>query len=124
MTETNKTKPEIEFFEGEAPVELVISDIEIGTGAEAKPGDTVDVHYLGVDLETGEEFDSSWSRGQSVDFPLAALIVGWQHGIPGMKVGGRRQLVVPPHLAYGEAGGGHQLSGRTLIFIIDLLGVR
>jgi peptidylprolyl isomerase len=124
MTEHNKTKPEIEFYDGEAPVELVISDIEIGTGAEAKPGDTVDVHYLGVDLETGEEFDSSWNRGQSVDFPLASLIAGWQAGIPGMKVGGRRQLVVPPHLAYGEAGGGHRLSGRTLIFIIDLLGVR
>ncbi|TXN32073.1 FKBP-type peptidyl-prolyl cis-trans isomerase [Lacisediminihabitans profunda] len=124
MTESNKTKPVIEFYEGEAPVELVISDIEIGTGAEAKPGDTVDVHYLGVDLETGEEFDSSWNRGQSVDFPLASLIAGWQVGIPGMKVGGRRQLVVPPHLAYGEPGGGHRLSGRTLIFIIDLLGVR
>ncbi|HEY8912595.1 FKBP-type peptidyl-prolyl cis-trans isomerase [Lacisediminihabitans sp.] len=124
MTESNKTKPEIEFYDGEAPVELVISDIEIGTGAEAKPGDTVDVHYLGVDFETGEEFDSSWNRGQSVDFPLASLIAGWQVGIPSMKVGGRRQLIVPPHLAYGEAGGGHRLSGRTLIFIIDLLGVR
>jgi peptidylprolyl isomerase len=124
MSDFNKTKPEIDFYEGEAPAELVIADIEIGGGAEAKPGDTVDVHYLGVDLVSGEEFDSSWSRGQSVDFPLAALIVGWQQGIPGMKVGGRRQLIVPPALAYGEAGGGHQLSGRTLIFVIDLLGVK
>ena len=124
MSDFNKTKPEIDFYEGEAPAELVIADIEIGTGDEAKPGDTVDVHYLGVDLVSGEEFDSSWSRGQSVDFPLAALIVGWQQGIPGMKVGGRRQLIVPPALAYGEAGGGHQLSGRTLIFVIDLLGVK
>lgn len=123
MTEFNKTKPEIEFFEGEAPAELVITDIEIGSGDEAKPGDKVDVHYLGVDLETGEEFDSSWSRGASVDFPLGSLIAGWQQGIPGMKVGGRRQLVVPPALAYGPAGSGHQLSGRTLIFVIDLLGV-
>jgi peptidylprolyl isomerase len=123
MTEFNKTKPEIEFYEGDAPADLVVTDIEIGTGAEAKPGDKVDVHYLGVDLESGEEFDSSWSRGQSVDFPLAALIAGWQQGIPGMKVGGRRQLIVPPHLAYGAAGTGHQLSGRTLIFVIDLLGV-
>lgn len=123
MTEFNKTKPEIEFYEGAAPTELILTDIEIGTGAEATPGATVDVHYLGVDLESGEEFDSSWSRGQSVDFPLAALIAGWQQGIPGMKVGGRRQLIVPPALAYGEAGGGHQLSGRTLIFVIDLLGV-
>jgi len=124
MAQTDKTKPEIDFYEGEAPTELVITDIELGTGAEAKPGDTVDVHYLGVDLETGEEFDSSWSRGQSADFPLAALIPGWQQGIPGMKVGGRRQLVVPPELAYGPAGGGHRLSGRTLIFVIDLLGTR
>ena len=129
MSQTNKTKPEIDVPEsalsgGEAPRELVITDIEIGTGAEAKPGDTVDVHYLGVDFETGEEFDSSWSRGQSVDFPLAALIAGWQQGIPGMRVGGRRQLVVPPALAYGESGSGHQLSGRTLIFVIDLLGTR
>jgi len=124
MAQTDKTKPEIDFYEGEAPTELVITDIEIGTGTEAKPGDTVDVHYLGVELETGEEFDSSWSRGQSVDFPLAALIPGWQQGIPGMKVGGRRQLVVPPALAYGPAGGGHRLSGQTLIFVIDLLGTR
>jgi peptidylprolyl isomerase len=123
MTEFNKTKPEIEFFEGDAPADLVWSDIEVGTGAEAKTGDTVDVHYVGVDLESGEEFDSSWGRGQSVDFPLAALIAGWQQGIPGMKVGGRRQLIVPPALAYGAAGSGHQLSGRTLIFVIDLLGV-
>ncbi|MCW2526898.1 MAG: peptidylprolyl isomerase [Pseudonocardiales bacterium] len=124
MSDFNKTKPEIDFYEGEAPAELVIEEIEIGTGDEAKTGDTVDVHYLGVDLESGEEFDSSWSRGQSVDFPLAALIAGWQQGIPGMKVGGRRKLIVPPALAYGEAGSGHQLSGRTLIFVIDLLGRR
>ena len=123
MSETNKTKPEIDFYDGEAPTELVITDIEVGDGAEATPGATVDVHYLGVDLESGEEFDSSWSRGQSINFPLSSLIAGWQQGIPGMKVGGRRQLVCPPHLAYGPAGGGHQLSGRTLIFVIDLLGV-
>ena len=123
MTDTNRTKPEIDFYEGEAPTELVITDIEVGTGAEAMPGATVDVHYLGVDLESGEEFDSSWSRGQSINFPLGSLIAGWQQGIPGMKVGGRRHLICPPHLAYGPAGGGHQLSGRTLIFVIDLLGV-
>ena len=123
MTEFNKTKPEIEFYEGDAPVELVSIDIELGSGEEAKAGDRVDVHYLGVDFESGEEFDSSWSRGQSVDFPLRSLIAGWQEGIPGMKIGGRRQLIVPPALAYGVAGSGHQLSGRTLIFVIDLLGV-
>ena len=124
MTEFNKTKPEIEFYEGDAPAELVSIDIEIGTGDEAKPGDTVDVHYLGVDFESGEEFDSSWGRGQSVNFPLRSLIAGWQEGIPGMKVGGRRQLVTPPAYAYGPAGGGHRLSGRTLVFVIDLLAVK
>jgi len=123
MSEFSKTKPEIDFYEGEAPSELVIIDIEEGTGAEATPGATVDVHYLGVDLESGEEFDSSWSRNQSINFPLGSLIAGWQQGIPGMKVGGRRQLICPPHLAYGPAGGGHRLSGRTLTFVIDLLGV-
>jgi peptidylprolyl isomerase len=123
MTESSKTKPEIEFYEGPEPTELVIIDIEEGTGAAASAGSTVDVHYLGVDFESGEEFDSSWSRGQSINFPLASLIKGWQEGIPGMKVGGRRQIIAPPHLAYGPAGGGHRLSGRTLIFVIDLLGV-
>jgi peptidylprolyl isomerase len=124
MTDSPKTKPEVEFFEGPEPTDLVIIDIEEGTGAEAKPGDTVDVHYLGVDFESGEEFDSSWSRGQSINFPLGSLIAGWQKGIPGMKVGGRRQLICPPELAYGPAGGGHRLSGRTLTFVIDLLGTK
>jgi peptidylprolyl isomerase len=121
---TDKTKPEIDFYDGPEPTELVIRDIEIGSGAEAQPGSTVDVHYLGVDFESGEEFDSSWSRNQSIDFPLGSLIKGWQRGIPGMKVGGRRELICPPNLAYGPAGGGHRLSGRTLIFVIDLLGVK
>jgi peptidylprolyl isomerase len=121
---TDKTKPEIDFYEGPEPTELVIRDIEVGTGAEAQPGSTVDVHYLGVEFESGEEFDSSWSRNQSIDFPLNNLIKGWQEGIPGMKVGGRRELICPPNLAYGPAGGGHRLSGKTLIFVIDLLGVK
>ena len=97
-----RSKPEVEFYEGDAPQELVIIYIVEGTG---------------------EEFDSSWSRGQSINFPLQALIAGWQEGIPGMKVGGRRKLTVPPQKAYGPAGGGHRLSGQTLIFVIDLLGV-
>jgi peptidylprolyl isomerase len=123
MSEIDKTKPEIEFYDGEAPVDLVTTDIQVGDGAEATAGATVDVHYVGVDLESGEEFDSSWSRGASINFPLRSLIAGWQQGIPGMRVGGRRQLIVPPHLAYGAAGSGHHLSGRTLLFVIDLLGV-
>lgn len=121
---TELQKPEIEFPEGPAPTELVIEDLVVGDGAEAQPGATVDVHYLGVDYESGDEFDSSWSRGESVEFPLGMLVKAWQLGIPGMKVGGRRKLVCPPELAYGPAGMGHPLSGRTLIFVIDLLGVK
>ena len=117
------TKPDIEFPEGAAPTELVIKDVVVGTGQEAKPGDVVDVHYVGVEYDTGEEFDSSWNRGESISFPLRGLIQGWQDGIPGMRVGGRRQLVIPPESAYGPAGAGHRLSGKTLIFVIDLLGI-
>ncbi len=123
MTDTSREKPEIEFPEGEAPASLEITDIFVGDGAEASAGSTVDVHYLGVEFESGEEFDSSWSRGESINFPLRSLIAGWQEGIPGMKVGGRRKLVVPPAQAYGKAGSGHPLGGKTLIFVIDLLGV-
>lgn len=122
MTDAPLTKPEIEFPEGTAPAELQIVDITVGSGDEALASSTVDVHYLGVEFDSGEEFDSSWSRGESINFPLRSLIQGWQTGIPGMKVGGRRKLIVPPAQAYGTAGG-HPLSGKTLIFVIDLLGV-
>src|SRR6476659_3108306 len=118
------TKPEIEFPDGPAPTELVIDDVVVGDGAEAVPGGTVTVHYVGVEFDTGEEFDSSWNRGESIEFPLRGLIQGWQDGIPGMRVGGHRRLVIPPEQAYGAAGGGHRLSGKTLIFLIDLLDVR
>ncbi|MFZ4372276.1 MAG: FKBP-type peptidyl-prolyl cis-trans isomerase [Mycobacterium sp.] len=117
------TKPEIEFPEGPPPTELVITDLVVGDGDEASPGATVDVHYVGIEFDTGEEFDSSWNRGESISFPLRGLIAGWQDGIPGMRVGGRRQLVIPPEQAYGPAGSGHRLSGKTLIFVIDLLDV-
>lgn len=115
------TKPEIEFQPGPPPTDLVVEDITVGEGAEAKPGGTVEVHYVGVEFESGEEFDSSWNRGESITFPLRGLIQGWQDGIPGMKVGGRRRLTIPPELAYGPAGAGHRLSGKTLVFVIDLL---
>ena len=115
-------KPEIEFIEGPPPAELVITDLIVGDGAEAVPGGRVEVHYVGVDFETGEQFDASWDRGESITFPLSGLIAGWQEGIPGMRVGGRRQLIIPPAMAYGESGG-HRLSGRTLVFVIDLLDV-
>lgn len=118
------SKPEIEFPGGPAPAELVIEDLVVGDGSEALPGGTVEVHYVGVEYDTGEEFDSSWGRGQPIEFPLRGLIQGWQDGIPGMKVGGRRQLVIPPAQAYGPVGSGHRLSGKTLIFVIDLLNAR
>ena len=118
------SKPDIERPDGPAPEDLKIDDIVVGEGAEANPGDTVEVHYVGVEFDSGEEFDASWNRGQSIEFPLRGLIQGWQDGIPGMKVGGRRQLTIPPQLAYGPAGGGHRLSGKTLIFVIDLVDVK
>lgn len=121
---TNPAKPQITVPSGPPPTELVIEDIVVGDGAQAAPGALVNVHYLGVDYDTGAEFDSSWNRGESLEFPLDGLIAGWQDGIPGMKVGGRRQLVIPPELAYGPAGTGHQLAGKTLVFVIDLLGTR
>jgi FKBP-type peptidyl-prolyl cis-trans isomerase len=120
---TDLLPPEFEPPMGPAPAELVIRDLVEGDGAEATPGATVTVHYAGVEYDSGEEFDSSWGRGETIQFPLRGLIQGWQDGIPGMKVGGRRELVIPPHLAYGESGGGHFLSGKTLIFIIDLVSV-
>lgn len=123
MTDLGK-KPEIDFPEGPAPEELQITDIVVGEGEEATPGGVVNVHYVGVEYETGDEFDASWNRGESITFPLQQLIAGWQQGIPGMRVGGRRQLIIPPHLAYGPAGSGNRLGGKTLIFVIDLLGVR
>ncbi|MCH9719649.1 MAG: FKBP-type peptidyl-prolyl cis-trans isomerase [Actinomycetia bacterium] len=116
-------KPEVDMPEGAAPTELVIRDITVGEGKEAVPGATVEVHYVGVEFDSGEEFDSSWNRGESISFPLQGLIQGWQEGIPGMKVGGRRELVIPPALAYGESGF-HRLAGKTLIFIIDLIDVQ
>ena len=116
------SKPEIQFPEGPAPAQLVIEDLTVGDGTEAVPGGTVEVHYVGVDYDSGEEFDSSWGRGQSISFPLQGLIQGWQDGIPGMKVGGRRQLIIPPDLAYGDRGAGHVIApGETLIFVCDLL---
>jgi peptidylprolyl isomerase len=118
------TKPEVEFPGGPPPNDLQINDLVVGSGAEATPGATVDVHYVGVEFESGDEFDASYNRGQSIEFPLQGLIQGWQDGIPGMRVGGRRQLIVPPQQAYGPTGGGHRLSGKTLVFVIDLLGVR
>ena len=111
-------KPEVDFHPEPAPKDLVVRDIVVGDGAEAQPGGRVTVHYVGVNYETGEQFDASWDRGEAATFPLGSLIPAWQQGIPGMKVGGRRELICPPHTAYGNQG---RLAGQTLIFIIDLL---
>ena len=100
-------KPIIAASTEPAPTELVIEDIVVGDGVEAQAGAVVEVHYVGVEYESNQEFDSSWDRGQSIEFPLTGLISGWQEGIPGMRVGGRRQLTIPPEMAYGPAGGGH-----------------
>src|SRR6185312_3285384 len=124
VTSTSGQKPEIEFPDRPPPAELVIKDLVVGDGAEAVPGGNVEVHYVGVEFDTGEEFDSSWARNESIEFPLRGLIQGWQDGIPGMKVGGRRKLTIPPAQAYGATGSGHRLSGKTLIFVIDLLATR
>ena len=116
-------KPVIERPTGPKPDDVVITDITVGDGDEAQANGMVKVHYVGVDFDSGQEFDSSWDRGEPIEFPLSNLIAGWQEGIVGMRVGGRRQLVIPPEAAYGPEGGGHPLSGRTLVFVLDLLAV-
>lgn len=108
------------------PDDLVIIDDVVGTGAEATAGCLVDVHYVGVAWSTGKEFDSSWNRGEPLNFPLGAgmVIQGWDRGIQGMKVGGRRTLHIPAHLAYGDRGAGGVIApGETLIFVCDLVDV-
>ncbi|MFE6645382.1 FKBP-type peptidyl-prolyl cis-trans isomerase [Nocardioides sp. NPDC057772] len=119
-------KPEIDFVDPTPPTDLVIKDITIGDGEEATERDRVSVHYVGVALSTGEEFDASYNRGEPLDFRvgIGQVIQGWDQGILGMKVGGRRQLVIPPHLAYGDRGAGAVIKpGETLIFVCDLVKV-
>jgi peptidylprolyl isomerase len=121
-----RSKPEIDFPGGNPPAELEIVDEIEGTGEQAQPGQTVSAHYVGVSFSTGEEFDASWNRGRPLDFQLGVgqVIPGWDDGIAGMKVGGRRRLVIPPHLAYGSRGAGGVIGpDETLIFVVDLVGV-
>lgn len=121
------TKPQIEFPEGAPPADLVIEDIAVGDGAEATAGNQVVVHYVGVAFSTGEEFDASWNRNAPFEFPLGGgrVIAGWDRGVAGMKVGGRRKLTIPAHLGYGSRGAGSAIRpGETLIFVVDLLAVR
>jgi peptidylprolyl isomerase len=118
------TKPEIDFPEGTAPTDLVIEDLVLGDGTEAKAGDSISAHYVGVAHSTGEEFDASWNRGAPLDFRLGVgqVIKGWDDGIAGMKVGGRRKLTIPASLAYGDRGAGGAIKpGETLIFVVDLV---
>jgi peptidylprolyl isomerase len=120
-------KPEIDFPDGPPPTDLEITDLTEGSGAEAAAGSTVSVHYVGVAHSTGEEFDASYNRGAPLDFRLGVgqVISGWDQGVEGMKVGGRRKLVIPPHLGYGDRGAGGVIKpGETLIFVVDLLAVR
>jgi peptidylprolyl isomerase len=120
-------KPEIDPPDGPPSADLEITDLTEGEGPEATAGQTVDVHYVGVAHSTGEEFDASYNRGEPLTFRLGIgqVISGWDQGVQGMKVGGRRRLVIPPHLAYGDRGAGGVIGpGETLIFVVDLVGVR
>lgn len=122
-----KTKPTVTVPKGAPPKKLEIKELETGSGAEAKAGDEVTVQYVGVNYKSGEEFDSSWSRNEPFAFGLGAgqVIPGWDQGVEGMKVGGRRELIIPPELAYGEAGSPPAIPpNETLIFVIDLLAVK
>jgi len=120
-------KPEIDFPDSAPPDDLEVTDLTTGDGADAVSGKTVDVHYVGVTHSSGEEFDASYDRGQPLSFRLGVgqVISGWDQGVAGMKVGGRRKLVIPPHLAYGDRGAGGVIEpGETLIFVVDLIDVR
>ena len=120
-------KPEIDFPDFPPPDDLVINDIVEGDGDEASSGNAVSVHYVGVAHSTGEEFDASYNRGAPLAFRLGVgqVISGWDQGVQGMKVGGRRQLVIPPHLGYGDRGAGGAIKpGETLIFVCDLVDVQ
>ncbi|MGA7206948.1 MAG: FKBP-type peptidyl-prolyl cis-trans isomerase [Specibacter sp.] len=123
----DRTKPEIDFPSQDVPTELVIEDIIEGTGTEVVPGSTVSTHYVGVAFSTGEEFDSSWGRGTPLEFRagIGQVIQGWDQGLIGMKVGGRRRLEIPSELAYGSRGAGGAIGpNEALIFVVDLVGVR
>ena len=119
-------KPQVTIPGGEPPTELQIDDLEVGTGPEATSGTTVDVHYVGVSWSTGRQFDASWDRRSTFSFRLGGgqVIPGWDQGVAGMKVGGRRRLTIPPALGYGSQGAGGVIKpNETLVFVVDLVGV-
>lgn len=126
MTDAQRSKPEVDFPEGEAPTDLVVEDLIEGDGAQAGAGDVISAHYVGVSFSTGEQFDASWDRGAPLQFQLGIgqVIAGWDQGMQGMRVGGRRKLTIPAHLAYGDQGAGGVIGpGETLICVVDLVDV-
>jgi len=123
---TNTDKPAVSIPSEDPPTTLVAEDLTVGDGPEARAGSTVMVHYVGVAWSTGQQFDASWDRNETFDFRLGAgqVIQGWDDGVQGMKVGGRRRLTIPPELGYGSRGAGGVIKGgETLVFVVDLLGV-
>ena len=123
---TNPEKPDVTIPGEDPPTALVTEDLMVGDGTEARAGHTVVVHYVGVAWSTGEQFDASWDRNETFDFRLGAgqVIQGWDDGVTGMKIGGRRRLTIPPELGYGSRGAGGVIKGgETLVFVVDLLGV-
>jgi FKBP-type peptidyl-prolyl cis-trans isomerase len=125
--QSTSTKPEVEVPSGEPPSNLVCLELVNGSGAEAKSGDEVEVQYAGVNYKTGKEFDSSWSRNEPFPFTLGqgAVIKGWDQGVVGMKVGGRRQLIIPPELGYGATGSPPSIpANETLVFVVDLVKIK
>ena len=120
-------RPQVTVPDADKPFELQIDDEVVGEGAEATAGKKVRVHYVGVAWSTGEEFDASWNRGDTFAFRVGGgqVIQGWDQGVAGMKVGGRRRLTIPPELGYGQRGAGGVIKpGETLIFVVDLVDVR
>lgn len=120
------SKPVVTIPAGDPPADLVINDDIVGDGKEATNGANVEVHYVGVAWSTQKEFDASWNRGDTFEFRLGAgqVISGWDQGVAGMKVGGRRTLTIPPRLGYGDHGAGGVIKGgETLVFVVDLLNV-
>jgi peptidylprolyl isomerase len=124
---STNAKPSVPAPEGPPPADLVVDDLHEGTGDPVAPGATVEVHYVGLAWSNGRQFDASWDRGQTFEFRLGAgqVIGGWDQGVQGMRVGGRRQLTIPPHLGYGAQGAGGVIKpNETLIFVVDLISFR
>ena len=122
----SETKPDVIIPAGDPPTALKMEDLVVGDGTEAKAGKVVMVHYVGVAWSNGKQFDASWDRNESFDFRLGGgqVIQGWDQGVAGMRVGGRRRLTIPPEMGYGSRGAGGVIKGNeTLVFVVDLLGV-